>query len=146
MTPAISAGDHVIMEGMTFLARKPRRGDIVVFKSGGIASLPPATLYVKRVAGEPGDHLRISEGKLFVNEKQVALSNARGEIAYELPPLAERFSPKTDVIVPEGRYFVLGDNSTNSLDSRFWGTVPRDSILGRISFCYWPLQRVGGVK
>lgn len=146
MTPAVSAGDHVMMEGMTFLARRPRRGDIVVFKTDGIESLPPATYYVKRVAGEPGDHLRLSAGKLFVNDKQVSLSNAVGEIAYDLPPHSEIVPPHTDVTVPEGCYFVLGDNSTNSLDSRFWGSVPRGNIIGRVWFCYWPPERVGGVK
>jgi signal peptidase I len=146
MTPAVSAGDHVMMEGVTFIARQPRRGDVVVFSTDGIDSLPSATFYVKRVAGEPGDHLRISEGKLFVNDKQVSLSNAVGEIVYHMPPGAGTFSPKIDLTVPDGCYFVLGDNSTNSLDSRFWGSVPRENIIGRVSFCYWPPQRVGGVK
>lgn len=146
MTPAVSAGDHIMMEGITFLSRQPRRGDIVVFKTDGIATLPPATIYLKRVAGEPGDHVRISGGKLFVNDKQVSLSNAIGEIAYDLPPSAATFSPQTDVTVPSGYYYVLGDNSTNSLDSRFWGSVPRGNIIGRVSFCYWPPERVGGVK
>jgi signal peptidase I len=84
MTPAVSAGDHVVMDGLTFLARKPHSGDIVVFKSDGIALLAPATLYIKRVAGEPGERLRLSEGKLFINDKLVALSNAVGEIVYGL--------------------------------------------------------------
>jgi len=146
MTPAVSAGDHIMMEGVTFLSRQPRRGDIVVFKTDGIASLRSATFYLKRVVGEPGDHVRIAGGKLFINEKQVSLSNVVGEITYDLPPRVETYSPKTDVTVPGGCYFVLGDNSTNSLDSRFWGSLPRGNIIGRVSFCYWPPQRVGGVK
>jgi len=146
MTPAVSAGDHVMMEGMTYIARAPRRGDVVVFRTDGIAALPPATFYVKRVAGEPGDHLRISEGKLFVNDKQLSLSNSMGEIVYLLPPMAGTLARKTDLTVPDGSYFVLGDNSTNSLDSRFWGSVPRGNIIGRVSFCYWPPPRIGGVK
>ena len=146
MTPSVSAGDHIMMEGITFLSRQPRRGDIVVFKSDGIASLPSATIYVKRVAGEPGEQVRILEGKLFINDKEVSLSNAVGKISYELPPRAETFSPQTDATVPNGRYFVLGDNSTNSFDSRFWGSVPRGNIIGRVSHCYWPPKRAGGVK
>ena len=145
MTPAVSAGDHVVMEGMTFLARKPHRGDVVVFRTDGIGSLPSATIYVKRVAGEPGDRLRILDGKVYVDDKHVALSNATGEIAYLLPP-AGGLPAKTDVTVPEGCYFVLGDNSTNSFDSRFWGSLPRGNILGRVCFCYWPPERVGSVK
>jgi signal peptidase I len=146
MTPAVCSGDHVMMEGMTFLARHPLRGEIVVFRTDGIASLPPGQFFIKRVAGEPGDHLRISEGKLFINGKQVTLSNAAGEIVYDLPPGVEGSSPRTDVTVEDDCYFVLGDNSTNSLDSRFWGGLPRGNIVGRILFCYWPPQRAGGVR
>ncbi len=146
MTPAVAVGDHVMMEGMTFLARKPRLGDIVVFKTEGIASLPTGQFYIKRIAGEPGDHVRIAEGKLFINDKQVALSNFRGEIIYDLPPVNAMFTATTNLTVPDGRFFVLGDNATNSFDSRFWGSVPRENIAGRILFCYWPPQRFGSVK
>jgi signal peptidase I len=146
MTPAVSAGDHVLMEGITFLARQPRRGEIIVFKADGIALLPPGESYIKRVAGEPGDHVRISEGKLFVNENQVSLSNAVGTIVYDPPPGNAFSTPRTDLAVPDACYFVLGDNSTNSLDSRFYGSIPRSSIIGRISFCYWPPPRMGVVK
>ena len=66
MTPAISRGDHFMMEGFTFLVRKPHRGDIIVFRTDGIASIPAATIYIKRVVGEPGERLRISGGKLYV--------------------------------------------------------------------------------
>ena len=146
MTPALSPGDHFLMEGMTFRSREPRRGDIVAFKTDGIASLPPATFHVKRVAGEPGDHVRITEGKLFINDRQVSLSNAVGEIAYHLPPGTGALTTQTDVTVPAGCYFVLGDNSTNSMDSRYWGSLPRGNIVGRVGFCYWPPARTGTVK
>lgn len=144
MTPAVSAGGHIMMEGVTYLFRHPRRGDIVVFKTDGIASLPAGQFYVKRVAGEPGDHVRISGGRLFVNDKQVSLSNDVGEIAYNLPRSVTL--PQTDVTVPIGCYFVLGDNSTNSFDSRFWGSVPRENVIGRVSVCYWPPEKAGGAK
>ncbi len=73
------------MEGVTLTASKPRRGDIVVFKTDGIPSQSPGTILVKRLAGEPGDHLRISKGKVFVGEKAVALRNALGEMVYNMP-------------------------------------------------------------
>ena len=146
MTPAVSAGDHVMMEGFSFLVRKPRRGDVVVFRTDGIAMLPPATLYVKRVAGEPGDRLRIADGKLYINDSQVVLGNAFGEITYQLPAGPSGMVAHTDLTVPEGQYYMLGDNSTNSFDSRFWGCVPAKSILGRIAFCYAPAGRIGGVR
>ena len=134
------------MEGFTYLTRKPRRGDVLVFETDGIASLPPAQIHVKRVAGEPGDRVGLSNGQLFVNDKQVVLSNAVGRIAYDLPPVTRGLAPQTNLTVPEGCYFVLGDNSANSLDSRFYGSVPNQKVLGRIWLCYWPPHRIGGVK
>src|SRR5512146_974565 len=66
MTPAVSSGDHVMMERLTFRSRRPRRGDVVCFKTDGIQGLPQAQVYVKRVAGEPGEHLQIAGGKLYI--------------------------------------------------------------------------------
>jgi signal peptidase I len=146
MSPAASPGDHVLAEGFSYLSGKPRRGDIVVFRAQGIPQLTAGFYYTKRIAGEPGDHVQIFAGKLYINDQRVVLSNGLGEILYPLPQGAERMSPQTDVIVPAGHYYVLGDNSTNSSDSRFWGCLPANNIVGRVAFCYWPPKRVSTVK
>lgn len=146
MTPAVSAGDGIFTEGLTYLFRKPYRGDIVIFRTDGIAGFLSPTISVKRVVGLPGDHVQISDGKLFINDQQVTLSNAVGEIVYD-PPLEQvRASAKNDVTVPSGCYFVVGDNSSNSFDSRFWGSLPRTNIMGRVFYCYSPRGRTGRVK
>ena len=144
MAPAIIPGDCVTMEGFTYLVREPRRGEIVVFKTDGIESLPPGQLYVKRLAGLPGESVRLAEGKLYINGRHIALSNALGQIEYLAPPHSALRLPPAKI--PPGEFFVLGDNATNSLDSRFWGTVPRANIQGKVAFRYWPLSRSGRVK
>lgn len=145
MAPAVSAGDSVVMEGLTFLVRRPRRGDIVVFKSRHIEGLPPG-FYIKRVAGVPGEHLAISDGKLFIDDKLVILSNDEGQIVYDAPPHSELFSLQTNVVVQDDCYYLLGDNSTNSFDSRYFGSVPGGEIQGRVVFCFWPPSRMGIVR
>lgn len=147
MTPALSRGDQFIMEGFTFLLRHPRRGDVIVLKTDGIASLRAGGIYIKRVAGLPGDRLRMAGGQLYVNDAHVALKNQAGEIHYVAVPGARYLTSSADILaVPDGHHFVLGDNSADSVDSRTWGCVPAKNILGRASFRYWPLARIGGVE
>ncbi len=147
MTPTLSRGDQFIMEGFTFLLRRPRRGDIIVLKTDGIASLPAGGTYIKRLAGLPGDRLRIADGNLYVNDTRVALKNQVGVIHY-VPVRGARYLTSSAHIltVPDGQYFVLGDNSADSVDSRTWGCVPARNIMGRASLRYWPPARVGGVR
>lgn len=136
-----------MMEGFSFVARRPRRGDIIVFETGNIPGLEKGAIYTKRVAGEPGEKLRISEGRLQVNGASISISNVAGEIRYSSVPYAHYLTSDTNtVMVPEGHYFVLGDNSTNSYDSRSWGFLPAGAILGRAWLCYWPPERAGRIQ
>ena len=146
MSPAISPGDHVLMQGISYLGGGPHRGDVVVFKTDGTGPLPSGRFYVMRVAGEPGDQLRILDGRLYINNQQVTLSNAAGAIAFFPPQGRDATAPPFEATVPPAHYFVLGDNSTNSLDSRYWGSLPRNNVIGRMGFCYWPPRRIGWVK
>jgi signal peptidase I len=146
MAPTVSPGDHVILENFTYMKRKPHRSDIVIFKSDGITSLQPATIYDKRIVGEPGEHLRISDGKIYINDVYVMITNSNGEIVYPLTEQMKPFVHYADVMIPQGQYFVIGDNSTNSLDSRSWGCLPAENIKGRICFCFWPPTRFGEIK
>ena len=115
--------------------------------------LPPKTLYIKRVAGLPGERLRILNGRIYANDvpsPMTNITNINGEIVYESvpfgPPQTYLSSSNEAVTIPTNAYFVIGDNSTNSYDSRYWGFVRSRNILGRICYCYWPPQNVGKVK
>src|SRR5581483_4189875 len=109
-----------------------------------INELPSNQVYIQRIAGEPGDHLELAGGKLYINGSLVTLSNEAGPITYFAPAVSSRVV--TNLIVPADSYFMLGDNSINSYDSRYWGTVPRANIIGTPAFRYWPAGRIGGVK
>ena len=109
------------------------RGDTVVFWFPHDTSKS----YIKRVIGLPGDHVRIDDGRVFVN----------GEAQEEsfVPPEYRDHQSMPDTQIPEARYFVLGDHRSSSNDSRSWGTVPRDHIFGKAVFVYWPLDKMGAL-
>jgi signal peptidase I len=115
-----------------FLFHGPQRGDVIVFRY----PKDPSRDFIKRVIGIPGDHIRIVDGVVYVND--VALQED-----YISSP--EGRGLDGEQIVPEKSYFVMGDNRPNSSDSRSWGFVPEENIIGKAMLSYWPLSAFGGV-
>jgi signal peptidase I len=153
-----SKGDRLWVEKYAYWFNGPRRGDIVVFKSEGL-NVPSLAdqYYVKRVVGLPGDVLTIRDGRLCKHGKPVSEPAVLARMVITNPPgvnppLLSDLDPthpdrtKPGFLVPPGHYFVIGDNTGNSLDSRFWGTVPERNIIGRVSKLYWPLDRAGRIE
>ncbi len=125
--PFISGGS----DPSKYLFHSPERGDVIVFRY----PKDPSRDFIKRVIGVPGDTISITDGAVSVNG--VVLSE---------PYIT--FPSKTDMeplVVPPHSYFVMGDNRANSSDSRAWGFVPDDNIIGKAMFSYWPLSDFGGV-
>ena len=146
---AVDTGDQVFVDKFTYNFVKPHRGDVFVFRTNNIPGIqgdPEAgqPFYIKRLAGLPGDTLRIDPPKLFVNGKVAEgfgfqrVMSAKG--SYRGYGLSPRFlsSPTGTFSVPEHAYFALGDNSYNSSDSRYWGPVPEENLVGRGLLVYWP--------
>lgn len=144
MTPTINRGDQIYAERLTYLLHRPQRGDVVVFRTDGITSLPLHELYVKRLIGLPGDTLTISKGLLCVNG-QPAIFHGSTVTMPKFPPLGIRYLADdwSPVTVPEGQCFVMGDNLTNSLDSRYFGCIPTNAVVSHVLLCYLPVNRVG---
>ena len=124
MTPAIAGGDHIVMEGFTYLTRKPARGDIVVFRANGIPPLEDGMTYVKRVVGLPGERIRISEGALYINESIVELKNKEGAIRYANWPSFKYLSSSNDnIVIPSRDYFLLGRQLVEQFGQSVLGTT-----------------------
>ena len=111
----------------------PQRGDIVVFSSPHLDGKD----YVKRCIGLPGDIIQIIRGKVLINDKPLVLAGVNIQYDYDF------YGP---VEVPKDHYFVLGDNRPNSNDSRYWGFVAQEDLIGSAVFTWWPLDRMRRLK
>lgn len=120
---------HVDKSNVSSPFRPPRFGEIIVFRFPG----EPERDFVKRVIGLPGDEVEIVDGKVMVN----------GSV-YREPYLREAFSGNmAPVRLQEREYFVMGDNRSHSNDSRNWGPVPEENVVGKVWLIYWPFSEVG---
>jgi len=128
MKNTIMEGDRIFAFRLSYLVSKPELYDIVVFRFPDNES----KLYVKRVIGLPGDTVEIIDGKVYINGSNVPLRDD-----FVLAAAKENYGPYQ---VPEGHYFMLGDNRDDSQDSRFWATkfVAKEKILGKVLFRYLP--------
>jgi signal peptidase I len=135
---------------------KPHRGDVFVFRTNHIPGLreDPQTgspFYIKRLAGLPGDELSIDPPFLYIDGKIAEGFGFARVMAAKLPyrgyaPGRDYLSePKQSFVVPKDGYFAMGDNSYNSYDSRYWGPVPQENLVGRGLFVYWPFNRHWGL-
>jgi signal peptidase I len=152
MEPTIHIGDHFVVARMTWPFSGPGRGDIVVFhpppgadtNECGVPSAPgdghpcprpvpgeSSNTFVKRIVAVPGDRLAISDNRVVLNGKPLRETFiARGS------PCGELCNLRKEITIPKGHYFVMGDNRGESSDSRVWGPVPRDAMVGRMLFGY----------
>jgi signal peptidase I len=148
MAPAVRAGDVIVAEKISLWTRRPSRGEIVVFRTDNVVpNQNPGELFIERVAGEPGDRLQLQEGLLYVNGTHLPLKNSDGIIRYSHHLAATYLRSNGDTVtIPDDHYFVLGDNSPNSFDSRFWGFVPWKNIDSRLWFRIAPPDRAETVK
>ena len=167
MEDTLLIGDYLLVDklrygGGTFWDhlipyRQVRRGDIVVFHY----PVNPAQHFVKRVVGVPGDRVRLIKGQVYVNGNPLTepyvrrssfvpdvyrddfpqLMDVPGETANWAQQMRQ-WTENKQLIIPEDSYFVLGDNRDESLDSRYWGFVPRENIIGRPLLIYWSVRSV----
>ncbi|MEO8206950.1 MAG: signal peptidase I [Chthoniobacterales bacterium] len=156
----VDTGDQVFVDKVSYNFMLPKRGNVFVFKTTNIKrieeTLPPemgSQHYIKRLAGVPGDTLRIDSPDLYINGKisdqkvfQRVMSCKDGYEGYSNTGYPFRYltTPKATVTIPSKSYFALGDNSYHSSDSRNWGFVPEQNVAGKGFIVYWPFSKRWG--
>lgn len=127
MEPTLLPHDRVLVSKFIYRFREPHRGDVVVLRY----PRNPARNYIKRVVGLSGEKIRIKDGKVFVNGQPMPETYINGHAMGDYGPFS----------VPADHVFVLGDNRNNSEDSRAFGPVKRELVVGQAIIVYWPFQR-----
>jgi signal peptidase I len=140
MEPNFEGGDYLIVDEISYRLREPLRGEVVVFKN----PQNPSQRFIKRIIGLPGETLELKDGRvvIFTKPKKFILD----ESAY-LPPFTQTNARGYEIVtLKRDEYFVLGDNRANSSDSRIFGALPRDNIIGRVLLRPWPFTALAKIE
>lgn len=137
MIPTLEVGDRVLVAKFWNWFFEPSKGSLYVFKY----PVDRDRDFVKRVIAVPGDIVDIRNGTVYINGEPTEEPYVKNHDRFTLKP--SNVFPEVPVKIPEGKYLMLGDNRSNSADSRYWGLVSIDDMRGPVFFRYWPLNRIG---
>ncbi|HNV86569.1 MAG TPA: signal peptidase I [Candidatus Omnitrophota bacterium] len=137
MRPTFLENDRILVDKLSYRFREPKRGEIIVFKYPE----DPKKDFVKRLIGFGGETVEISKGNVLIDGKRVEEPDITKNYYYNHNDWT--YGKEHEVIpIPKDYYFVLGDNSAQSSDSRNWGFVPKKNLKGKAMLIYWPIPRV----
>lgn len=139
MVPTLNIDDRLVIEKVSYRFNAPTNGDIIVFEPPDILQQQGYSkdqAFIKRIIGLPGQTIDIKNGRVFIGDRPL-----EEDYIAELPD----YFWQGPVTIPEDQYFVMGDNRNNSNDSHIWGFLPKENIIGRAVFRFWPFERIGFV-
>jgi len=140
MYPNFHDADYLLTDKISYRLNEPKKGDVVIF----VAPKNEEYDYIKRVVALPGEKVSINESSQVLVDNQIIDEPYLND---EVRTFSGNFLTDGETVtVPENQYFVLGDNRPHSSDSRDWGFVPKENIIGKAWFRYWPLERMGLVS
>lgn len=136
MEPNFHNGEYILTNKVQTKFRAPQRGDVVVFKSPKNKEVD----YIKRIIGLPGDTVKLSANKFYVNGQVVDEPYLPADIVVFGGSYLQEGA---EIVVPPGTYFVSGDNRPHSSDSREFGPIAMEDFIGTVFFRYWPVSQMG---
>ncbi len=139
MKPTLKEGDRILVNKLIYRFNEPERGSIVVFKY----PLGPKKDFIKRLIATEGEVVQIKDGDIYIDGKLIKEPVIKNIYYFNGGELS---GENSSIVVPQESYFVLGDNSANSRDSRYWGFVPEKNMVGKAFVIYWPPRRIGLTK
>ncbi len=138
MNPTFLNGEYILTNKVLYRFTVPKRGEVVIFKSPKNKDVD----YIKRVIGLPGETIRLEGGQFFINNIPLIET-----YDYNKPVFGESYMHEGDeIIIPDGQYFLIGDNRPGSSDSREFGPIVLEDFIGKAFLRYWPTTKVGLVK
>ena len=138
MHPNYPDGEYLLTDKVSYRLGEPKRGDVIVFK----APTGNGDEFIKRIMALPGEQVSVQNGRIYINGKLLEENYLDDSVYTSAGAYPEE---GTTITVPEGEYFVLGDNRPHSSDSRAWGFIAKKKITGRAWLIYWPLKNAGPV-
>lgn len=139
MYPTFKDKEYLLTDKITYKRRSPQYGDVIVFK----APVNENFDYIKRVIALPGETVMIKSGHVYINDKKLVESYISDEITTSPGQFLQEGK---SYVVQSGEVMTFGDNRDHSSDSRDWGPVPDENIVGRVFFRYWPMEEVGVIS
>lgn len=140
MFPTFKNGEYILTNLISLRLGEPKRGDVVVFK----APTDESKDFIKRVIAVPGDTVMVKDMKVYLNGEILDESSYLSDTV--ITPSGQFLEEGKTVTVPEGQYLVMGDNRPHSSDSREWGLLPKEDLIGKSFFVYWPPQNMRLIK
>jgi signal peptidase I len=136
MEPNFHNGEYLVIDELSYYFRQPARGEVVVLRFPNDHS----QFFIKRIIGLPGDSITVADGLIVVRNSELQQGAQLDETSYLA--VTERTGGSVTLTLHENEYFVLGDNRAASSDSRSWGALERNEIVGRAWLRAWPLNRL----
>ena len=136
MEPTFDDGEYLVIDQLSYRFRQPQRGEVIVFRYPN----QPSQFFIKRIIGLPGETVRIENGQVVIENSQ----HPEGVILNEVPylPSGIRTGGQERLALGQDEYFMLGDNRPSSSDSRSWGPLPANDIIGRVWVRAFPLDQI----